>query len=77
MRATREVIGPAVLDRARDLILKNSPLAAAPGKAGPVNVMADEPVDKAKTLTVLKEFLLLKRDNKQLCGEISVMLDKK
>jgi hypothetical protein len=73
MRAARESIDPALLARARETILKSAPDLAGRGTA-PASEAADEAVDKVRTLTVLKEFLLLKRDNKALCGEIRTML---
>jgi hypothetical protein len=70
MRAARDSIDPALLERARNLILKSAP--GLEEKA--TMAVEDEAVDKIKTLTTLKAFLLLKRDNKALCGEIRTML---
>ncbi len=58
----------------RDMILKGDPPSLVPAGAPPG---AGEPVDKTRTLTVLKEFLILNRDNKKLCGEIRTMLTDK
>ncbi len=64
MREARSQIDPAVLQQARDAILnvRNSDTG-------------DEPVDKAKTLTMVKEYLSLMRDNKVLCHKVGGMIE--
>ena len=71
LRAARKTIDPALLQRAREAILRNDPSLEGDVPDG------DEPVDRARTLAVLKGFLLLKRGDKKLCGEIRTMLTDK
>jgi hypothetical protein len=63
MREARSQIDPAILQQAKDAILN----AHRPNTG-------DEPVDKAKTLTMVKEYLSLMRDNKAVCHKVGGMI---
>lgn len=63
MREARSQIDPAVLQQARDAILN------ARAEQG------DELVDKLKTLTMVKEYLSLMKDNKPLCHKVGGMIE--
>jgi hypothetical protein len=64
LRAAREQIDPALLQQARDIIMGQAKAGKAPSRP------QDEPVDKAQTLTVLKQYLDLMKSNKDLCRQV-------
>lgn len=63
IRATRGQIDPDILKQARDAIIQAQ-----------FSGVQDEPVDRAKTLTMVKEYLSLMKDNKVLCHKVGGMI---
>lgn len=78
LRDARRAIDPALLENARQAIA--SGLAQAHEAAAAANEPPAPPgsiaVDRQKNLTVIMQFLELKRDNQQLLGKVKgLMLD--
>ena len=78
MRALRGRIDSVLLDRVRETILKTQ--AGQMATSSPSVVAEDngsEKVDPARTLSVVKEYMLLKQNNKDVCRSLHALLAKK
>lgn len=73
MRDARRKIGDKTLDQARQAILKaGARESASPAPAS--HSTGDEPVESTRTLTILRDYLVLMRGNKTICSEVSDMI---